>query len=58
MRELEASDEQARHAEQQATRRDERRARDAFRSLLAKHEAGEIGRGARWRGIVGIVKER
>ena len=58
VRELEASDEQARHAEQQATRRDERRARDAFRALLsAKHDAGEIGRGARWRDVVGIVKE-
>ena len=57
VRELEASDEQA------ATPSSRRRgatnsARDAFRALLsAKHEAGEIGRGARWRDVVGIVKE-
>ena len=57
VRELEQSDDQARHAAKEAKRRRERKQRDAFRArLLAMHRDGVLGPRARWRVVVeGLV---
>ena len=57
VRELEAADEQERHAAKEATRRRERKQRDAFRALLLRMQReGTLSPKSRWEDILPHVK--